>query len=176
MGETKCALYLGAIFSTLFRLFSYIFLRVVCLNFFFLFLDSLILTLHASRPLSGWVNIYFLASISLAPCLSKPSRSPPSPSDNKEDDADTPTTQNEAGPCSRPVPLLVLTTSIGQCQQRRFLGAIVLPSYHSSHVDHHMVHQHTLDSVRRRLCPHAHNRFCRRRHLYSCRRSLPRRS
>lgn len=32
MSETKCALYLGAIFSTLFRLLSYIFLRVVCLD------------------------------------------------------------------------------------------------------------------------------------------------
>jgi hypothetical protein len=32
MSEGKCALYLGAIFSTLFRIFSYIFLRVVCLN------------------------------------------------------------------------------------------------------------------------------------------------
>jgi len=30
MSEGKCALYLGAIFSTLFRIFSYIFLRVVC--------------------------------------------------------------------------------------------------------------------------------------------------
>jgi accessory gene regulator protein AgrB len=32
MSETKCALYLGAIFSTLFRLVSYIFLRVVCIG------------------------------------------------------------------------------------------------------------------------------------------------
>ena len=30
MGEVKCALYLGAIFSTLFRIISYVFLRVVC--------------------------------------------------------------------------------------------------------------------------------------------------
>lgn len=29
MSETKCALYFGAVFSTLFRVFAYIFLRVV---------------------------------------------------------------------------------------------------------------------------------------------------
>jgi hypothetical protein len=113
MGETKCALYLGAIFSTLFRLFSYLFLRVVCLNFLFSFsFGGLILTLHAFQAplrLCKYIlpGLYFsyIATIPLAPCLSKPSRSPPSPSDNKEDEADTPITQNEAGPCSRPVPL-----------------------------------------------------------------------
>ena len=39
MTQGKCALYLGALFSTLFRIFSYVFLRVVCLDSSLFFLS-----------------------------------------------------------------------------------------------------------------------------------------
>ena len=64
MSETKCALYFGAVFSTLFRVFTYIFLRLVGLP---RGLPSVLtlLTMAAFRPPSDGVNTCFPASIAL---------------------------------------------------------------------------------------------------------------
>jgi len=64
MSQSKFALYLGAVFSTLFRVSAYIFLRVVC---FFVFpLVTCLTRGRFSFPLDG-VDICFPASISLMP-------------------------------------------------------------------------------------------------------------
>ncbi|KAI0290474.1 PhoD-like phosphatase-domain-containing protein [Russula brevipes] len=79
----KSALYLGAIFSTLFRVFAYIFLRVSPLRW--------------CRYLLPGFYFAYIATVPLAPRLSKRSlpTPPPPPSDAKEDESTPAVTQNE---------------------------------------------------------------------------------
>ncbi|KAH9967921.1 PhoD-like phosphatase-domain-containing protein [Russula dissimulans] len=81
MSQSKFPLYLGAVFSTLFRVSAYIFLRVAPIRW--------------CRYLLPGLYLAYTATVPIAPRLSKPSSSP-SPSDSKEDESTTPATQNEA--------------------------------------------------------------------------------
>jgi len=148
MSEGKCALYLGAIFSTLFRIFSYIFLRVVCFDS-----SSFSLPVFSDngrfRPLSDGVNTCFLASISL---ILRPFPSP-LVSPNHRSLHLHPRMLRRTSQLSQPrllktrqaflgsyLTLFCLTTSIGLQQQRCSLGAAILHSYYSPHVNHNLVH------------------------------------
>ncbi|KAN0105236.1 PhoD-like phosphatase domain containing protein [Russula decolorans] len=72
MGETKFALYLGAVFSTLLRVFTYLFLRVVPFRGFRYLLPSLYCA--------------YLATVPLAPRLSEQTPDPPSSSSSEKKD------------------------------------------------------------------------------------------
>ena len=157
MSEGKCALYLGAIFSTLFRIFSYMFLRVVCFHSSS-FSSPVFSDNRRFRPLSDGVNTCFLASISLIlrPFLSLLV----SPNHRSlhlhllmlRRTSQPPLLKTRQAFLGSYLTLFCLTTSIGRQQQRYSLGAAILHSYYSPHVNHNLVHQHVLDPARRRLC------------------------
>lgn len=112
MSQGNCALYLGAIFSTLFRLSVYLFLRVVC--FSSLCPACPFVSHHRrlqapSRWCKHWLpGLYFayVATVPIAPRLSRqqsstpPPSSPPSSSDAKEGESTLPAAQNEVSPYS----------------------------------------------------------------------------
>jgi hypothetical protein len=69
--ETKFALYLGAIFSTLLRVFTYLFLRVVCISSLFLALPIFFFDCEDRHPSDG---LNTRCPVSFAP-ISQPSLS-----------------------------------------------------------------------------------------------------
>ncbi len=157
MSEGKCALYLGAIFSTLFRIFSYIFLRVVCFDSSS-FSSPVFSDNGRFRPLSDGVNTCFLASISL---ILRPFPSLLVSPNHRSLHFHPLMLRRTSQPrllktrqafLDSYLTLFCLTTSIGLQQQRCSLGAAILHSYYSPHVNHNLVHQHALNPARRRLC------------------------
>ena len=173
------ALYIGAISSSLFRVFSYVFLRLVSFLYFRVVSSD---TNSLSRfPFDG-VNTssqvstlltsqQFLSPLALH--LQQRKRSPDQDLARLRVTSHPPAQKMYAsfsGSTHSPDHL-----AVSQQQPRHFLGTAVLPSYHPPHISLDLVHQHTSNPSGCRLCLYPRLRLCHRRHIYSRRCSLPRR-
>jgi hypothetical protein len=173
------ALYIGAISSSSFRVFIYVFLRLVsfsCFRDICSDTDSPFRSpldgVNTSSPGSTWLTLQpFLSPLALYHQQRK----------RKSD----PTLTRLRMTCHLPVQqkYASLTDSthnpdhleVFQQQPRHHLGTDILTSYHSPHIGLDLVHQHASNPSGCRLCFHPCLRFRHRRHIYTRRCSLPRR-